>query len=202
MELPDFKIEQLKQLPLRAIVAFAARCARRVEPLARRHGGESGTEGAPAAIEAALRMAEDFARGAEAAPDPSVIEAIDALEIASAASLGTWHAVAAAADVAHAAAVAWRSSGTAEIVGYEPVEGVPQGSRKFLGDLASVTADLAAFEAFTAAVRANDAIGYSNEEFVAAARDDYNKLLGLDLGRYPDRGKPIDPSPGGLLGPL
>ena len=34
MKLPDFTVEHLKALPLRAIVAFAARCARRVEPLA------------------------------------------------------------------------------------------------------------------------------------------------------------------------
>ena len=33
MELPDFTVEHLKKLPLRAIVAFAAHCARRVEHL-------------------------------------------------------------------------------------------------------------------------------------------------------------------------
>jgi hypothetical protein len=202
MELPDFQVEQLKQLPLRAIVAFAARCARRVEHLARRDLGDAGQGRGPDAVEAAFRMAEDFARGVEGVPDPSVIAAIDALEAASSKSISNWHAVAAAADVAHAAAVAWRSSKTVEIEEYGPVEGVPQGSRKFLGDLGNVTADLAAFEAFTAAVRANDAVGYSNEEFVSAARADYDKLLRLDLGRYPDLGKPIDPSPGGPLGPL
>ena len=31
MKLANFTVEQLKVLPLRAIVAFAARCARRVE---------------------------------------------------------------------------------------------------------------------------------------------------------------------------
>jgi hypothetical protein len=35
MRLANFPLDQLKGLPLRAIVAFAARCARRVEPLAR-----------------------------------------------------------------------------------------------------------------------------------------------------------------------
>ena len=34
MKLAHFTVEHLKALPLRAIVAFAARCARRVEPLA------------------------------------------------------------------------------------------------------------------------------------------------------------------------
>ena len=32
MKLPEFTVEHLEKLPLRAIVAFAARCARRVEP--------------------------------------------------------------------------------------------------------------------------------------------------------------------------
>ena len=34
MRLANFTLDQLKVLPLRAFVAFAARCARRVEPLA------------------------------------------------------------------------------------------------------------------------------------------------------------------------
>ena len=33
MQVPDFTVEHLKELPLRAIVAFAGRCARRVEYL-------------------------------------------------------------------------------------------------------------------------------------------------------------------------
>ena len=75
-------------------------------------------------------------------------------------------------------------------------------ARKFLGALAAVTADLAALDAFTAAVEAYDAVGYHNEEFVAAALNDYDQLLRLKLGRYPEAGDPIDPSPGGPLGPL
>jgi hypothetical protein len=38
MKLANFTVEHLKALPLRAIVAFAARCARRVEPLAQLQG--------------------------------------------------------------------------------------------------------------------------------------------------------------------
>ena len=71
---------------------------------------------------------------------------------------------------------------------------------KFLGALEHVTADLAALDAFTAAVEAYDAVGYDNEDFVAAALDDYDRLLRLKLGRYPEPGEPIDPSPGGPLG--
>ena len=45
-------------------------------------------------------------------------------------------------------------------------------------------------------------VGYHNEDFVNAALDDYDRLLRLKLGRYPEPGEPIDPSPGGPLGRL
>ena len=41
MRLANFTLDQLKVLPLRAIVAFAARCARRVEPLAQLPEGDA-----------------------------------------------------------------------------------------------------------------------------------------------------------------
>ena len=56
MRLANFTIEQLKALPLRAIVAFAARCARRVEPLAQRPEGDSQREGRLDRLPAALPL--------------------------------------------------------------------------------------------------------------------------------------------------
>ncbi len=44
MELPNFSIEDLKKLPLRAMIAFAARSARRVEHLAQLPEGHPGKE--------------------------------------------------------------------------------------------------------------------------------------------------------------
>ena len=38
--------------------------------------------------------------------------------------------------------------------------------------------------------------------FMRGAVHDYERLLGLHLGRYPEAGQPIDPSPDGPLGPL
>ena len=67
--------------------------------------------------------------------------------------------------------------------------------------LADVTAEIAALDAFTAAVDASDAVGYS-DVFINGAVEDFEKLLGLNLGSYPRAGQPIDPSPGGPLGPL
>jgi hypothetical protein len=37
---------------------------------------------------------------------------------------------------------------------------------------------------------------------VSSALDDYDTLLRLQLGSYPEPGAPIDPAPGGPLGPL
>jgi hypothetical protein len=86
----------------------------------------------------------------------------------------------------------------------EPVPSHPLGPTPEpgpLANLADITADLAARCAFTAAVDAADAVGYS-ESIASAALDDYQKILGLDLGVYPDAGQPVDPSSDGPLGPV
>jgi hypothetical protein len=200
MELPDFTVEHLKQLPLRAIVAFAARCARRVEHLAQLPEGDPERESRQIAIEAALRLAEDFARGADTPPDPSVVERIDAVRAASGGPLSSKAATAAAAGASHAAASAWHALGTRETDRYEPLGGSTADARRFIGALEQMRVDLAALDAFTAAVEAYGAVGYGNEDFVAAALNDYERLLRLKLGSYPEAGEPIDPTPGGPLG--
>ncbi|HEY2158124.1 MAG TPA: hypothetical protein VGH33_21020 [Isosphaeraceae bacterium] len=202
MELPDFTVEHLKALPLRAIVAFAARCARRVQPLAQRPEGHPQREGRRGAVEAALGMAEAFARGGDVPPDESVVAAIDASRGVSGGPAGSSDAAAAAAAAAHAAAAAWERAGPDETDKSAPGELKTAEARKFLGALTGVTADLAALVAFTAAADAFVAVGYHNEGFVNAALNDYDRLLRLKLGRYPEPGEPIDPSPGGPLGPL
>ena len=60
MQVPDFTVEHLKELPLRAIVAFAARCARRVEPLALLPQGQPRRENRRAAVEAALCLTKAY----------------------------------------------------------------------------------------------------------------------------------------------
>ena len=51
--------EELEQLPLRAIVAFAARCARRVLPICYGHMGREEL----ADVERAIQVSERFAAG-------------------------------------------------------------------------------------------------------------------------------------------
>ena len=112
MELPDFTVEHLKKLPLRAIVAFAARCARRVEPLAQLPEGHPGREGRRTAVDAALRLAESFSRGEACPSAESVIQAVDVSRGAAGVARSCESAAAAAAEAAHAAASAWHVMGS------------------------------------------------------------------------------------------
>jgi hypothetical protein len=200
MIVPDFTVEHLKGLPLRAIVAFAARCARRVEPLAQLPEGHPQRESRRGAVEAALRMAEAFARGADAPPDESVVAAVDASRDAGG-ELACVNAASAAAQAAHAAASAWHAESQEAEEGEPPRRHTAE-AQKFLGGLTHVTADLAALNAFTAAADACVSVGYRNEDFIGAALHDYETLVRLKLGRYPELGDPVDPSPGGPLGRL
>jgi hypothetical protein len=200
MIVPDFTVEHLKALPLRAIVAFAARCARRVEPLAQLPEGDPQRESRRGAVAAALKMAEEFAKGTDAPPDESVVAAIDASQDPGAGPAGA-AAASAVAQAAHAAASAWHAGPQLAEERTPPGEHTTE-ARKSLGALAHVTADLAAMNAFTAAANACVSVGYRNEDFVSSALSDYNTLVHLKLGRYPEPGAPVDPSPGGPLGPL
>ena len=199
MKLANFTLEQLKELPLRAIVAFAARCARRVEPLAQLPDGNAQRETRRKAVEAALRMADSFARGTDAPPDESVVATIDANREAGGETANV-DAVSAIAQAAHAAASAAHARSQAE-ENRTPGEHTFEAGRS-LGALTHVTADIAAMNAYTAAAAAFLSVGYRNEDFVDSALRDYDKLLRLKLGRYPELGAPVDPSPGGPLGPL
>jgi hypothetical protein len=202
MKRTDFTVDHLKQLPLRAIVAFAARCARRVEHLALLPEGHPQRDRRREAVEGALRMAEGFARASTTTLELSAIEAIEANRNVAGTPLCCDNAVAAAAEAARAAAGGWHFIGTREHERNEPRELKTVRARKYLGDLEHATADLAALDAFTAAAEAFRSVGYHNDAFVAAALGDYDRLLRLKLGSYPELGDPVDPSPGGPLGPF
>jgi hypothetical protein len=200
MKLANFAIEQLKVLPLRAIVAFAARCARRVEPFAQLPEGNPQRESRRQAVEAALRMAESFASGTDEPPDELVVAAIDASKGVGG-DLACAAAASAIAQAAHAAASAWHAAPHREEGSRTPGQQTVEAGR-FRGALTHVTADLAAMNAYTAAAEAFVSVGYRNEHFVDSALKDYRTLVSLELGRYPEPGTPVDPSPDGPLGPL
>jgi hypothetical protein len=200
MLIPEYRIDDLKKLPLRAIVAFAVRCARRVEHLAAvpEEHPESGR--LRSAVKDAFAMAEDFVRGRSWTDSEAIVGRMEASQHAARGEFARDRAIASVARAAHAAASARHSL---ELQAEPPemhIFGSPN-DRGPIARLADITADLAALEAFTAAVDASDALGYL-DGFIKGATVDYHRLLDLNLGSYPQAGQPIDLSRKGPLGPL
>jgi hypothetical protein len=200
MIVTNYTPEDMKKLPLRAIVALSARCARRVEQQARLPDDHPESARCRTAVANAIGLAEDFAKGLPCSSLESVVREAEACRAVVEAEFVRDIAMAAAVQAAHAAATALHAL---ELRG-EPAErhlfGSASGANPF-PHLADVTADLAARDAFTSAVEATAAIGHT-DHFMKGAIEDYEKLLRLDLGSYPQAGNPIDPSSNGPLGPL
>ncbi|MBV8267584.1 MAG: hypothetical protein JO252_14765 [Planctomycetaceae bacterium] len=168
--------ERLAQLPHHAAVAFAARCARRVQPLT--HAlPQQGRD----AIDRASESAEAFAKGtADAAAD------------AAAARADAARADAARADAE--AAVAAKAAGAARA-----------GAEAAWADAADVArADAAGAAAAWAAAAALVAGAAAADEAAAwaAASSDLDRLIALKRGEPDTLGAPIDQSEAGPLGPL
>jgi hypothetical protein len=151
------------------------------------------------AIDGAIRLAEDFARGSPSQDVPTVIREVEACRAIAEGEYVRETAVAAVVFSAHAAAAAMEGLGLRD----EPAEVSVMGTRRPnpFPQLANVAADLAARDAFTAAVDAAGAAGHA-DKFIKGAMEDYQALLRLKPGRYPEAGEPIDPSPAGPLGEL
>jgi hypothetical protein len=198
MIVTNYTPENLKKLPLRAIVALAVRCARQVENLALLPGDHPETQRCRAAATNAILLAEDFAKGQPCSSSASVLQEMEACRAVAQGDFTRQSAMGAIALAARAAATAERAL-EARVEKEQPhLFGGPKPNPfPHLGD---VTADLAARDAFTAALEAADAEGHS-DAFIKGAMDDYEKLVRLDLGSYPQAGKPIDPSGDGPLGP-
>ncbi len=198
MIIPKYTLDDFKKLPLRAIAAFAARCARRVEELSILPDEHPEHERCRLAVGEAILMAEDFARGLPCASCETVVAAIEASRDTARGEHVRDNAIAAVVHAAYAAATGLN----AVVLGAEPEERHLSGPpTRPLAHLTDVTAEIAALDAFTAAVDASAAVGYS-DNFVKGAVGDYHRLLSLNLGSYPQAGQPIDPSPNGPLGPL
>jgi hypothetical protein len=198
MIVTNYTPENLKKLPLRAIVALAARCARQVEPLALLPDDHPEAQRCRVAATNAIRLAEGFAKGFPCSSSPSVVQEVETCRAVAEGDFLRASAMGAIALAARAAATAERAL-EARVEKEEPhLFGAPKPNPfPHLGD---VSADLAARDAFTAALEAADANGHS-DAFINGAVEDYEKLLRLNLGNYPEAGKPIDPSGDGPLGP-
>src|SRR5271155_2183954 len=146
MIVPNLSTEDLKKLPLRAIVALAARCARRVESLSLLPDGHPDMDRCRTAVDGAMRLAEDFARASPCRAVPSVIQEVEACRAIAQGEYVRETAVAAGVGTAHAAAAAMEGLGLRN----EPAEAGLLGTRQPnpFPQLANVAADLAARDAF------------------------------------------------------
>ena len=169
--------DELKTLPLGAIVAYAARCARRVQPQYR--SAATGDESAKhaAAVEAAISLAEHYCQSQQVS-----VPAYDAAYAARDAAAGEL-----ARDAARAASGAVRAAAYAFDIPKSAVYDHPI----YASHVATEAADGAQAAARAAADPA---------AAVAAARADFDRLGELQLGAYPAPGTPLDPSENGPLG--
>jgi hypothetical protein len=199
MIVTNYTSEDMKRLPLRAITALVARCARRIAPRALIPDDHPDVGRYRAAIENAIQLAEDFAKGLPCPALESSVREIESCEALAEGAFVRETALHAIVLVAHTAASALHVLDLRAMPGESHVFGTAKPSP--FPHLADVTADLSARDAFTAALTAADADGRS-DAFVNKAVEDYQNLLKLDLGKYPEAGEPIDPSSKGPLGPI
>ena len=103
MIITNYTTEDLKRLPLRAIVALAARCARRVEDLALLPEVHRERERCRAAVANAIRLAEAFASGESTVSWEPVISEVEACQAIAEGQIVRDSAMAAAVRAVHAA---------------------------------------------------------------------------------------------------
>lgn len=177
--------DDLKKLPLGAIVAYAVRCARRVQPL---YGCAAHVAELPkheASIEGTISLAEKFCLSHEVKEkDAAYGAAYHAMDAADSA---------AAKAVARAAAAAARAAGYAFDLPKNAVYDQPLYASRVAAE---------AVDGAKAAARAAGHAAVGAGAFAAAARADFDRLRQLNPGNYPKLGQPIDPTENGPLGPL
>lgn len=171
-------VRDLSQLPAHAIVAYAARCARRVQPLFARAGVSKELTGVERAIEVAERIATGHVLSVE---DTAAAERAEAAAAATEGNPAAHQAARAACFAARAACAA---------------DQAPYAAASFAGD-AERAAHAAARAAQTDPSAAADAAHYADY----AARTDYERLVLLNRGA-PPQGRALHCSEDGPLGPL
>ena len=175
-------------------------CAR-VEPLSQLRADHPHREARRMAIDNAIRLAEQIARGSACGSVEPVVQALDSTQAIAGDGIACECAAAAAAAAARTASTVWLVLNPGESDRDKKRWTRTPEARNYVSHLATVSAEFIAIDAFTAAVEAADAVAYS-DGFMSGAVHDYETLLGLHLGAYPEAGQPIDPSPDGPLGPL
>lgn len=183
VELPN--AEKLKQLPLRALVAYAVRCAMRVQQLYLKWQDGGSTSGPPAgmaqAVAEAIELATKYAAD-EGGYDLKRGQALEETVIEAVMRAKGGHR--GAAFAANAAYAALNASNLASVVSNGP-------NRR---------AD--AEKVVSAVITAADAAAAAHEPVIESALDDWHTLQLMRFGQFPEAGKAVDPRPEGKLGPL
>lgn len=173
----------LKQLPLRALLAYASRCARRVQPLFTVEPDKADPAAAAQAIDTAIRLGEEFAAGAEL--DPQLVahaeDAVVQILMIGGSGDGLDKGAAYAANAAYGVISATRAALESEMADD------PSAAAQLVTECATIVAD--------AAMAADPGVE-------RAARLDWEMLHRMRLGKFPALGDAINPAPTGMLGPL
>lgn len=179
--------EDLKKLPLRAIVAFAARCARRVQPLY----AEPADSAEITSVDRFIAIADSVAEGQMSIRSPGH-------------DVGAHYSSANSKTAGVAAVLAARAAENATIsaaYALRAKHAVSPTDRDKDYVLAIETASDVAGDvaAVTVALWESELRGTKLRTGVLA---DFQALRSFQLGSFPELGPPIDPSEAGPLGPL
>jgi hypothetical protein len=174
---------ELGRLPLRAVVAYAGRCAQRVVHFAQIDAGTSDSEAASSILESAIDLALKFAVGED-------IDQSDAEE--------TEEAVVQAILASLEDNAASRQSAFAGNAAYAAVNALVTALASRSAPSRPTTAMKAVMAAVTAADAAVAAHPYVHHSMIR----DWSRLSRMSLGSFPEFGRSFDPTEKGPLGPV
>ncbi|MEK6236813.1 MAG: hypothetical protein N2C14_19065 [Planctomycetales bacterium] len=182
--------DELEHLPFRSVVAYAARCAHRVQPLNAQWVQDANSLGM---VLWAIGVAEKFARDRPVLPE----EYDGEME----ADVGR-AALVADHESAYAAVYALRATVYAVLACNEEAAPYAAEAVASFAGLAAEGSGYGAAQAAKSSPDDEDAYAAAHAAITQFARDDFEKLRALNLGEPRTMGESIDPSEQGPLGSL
>ena len=182
----EVTLQDLAELPMRGAVAFAARCALRVQPHFNPPEDLPDRDQAFVVLAEAIRIASAFAQG----------------------SIGPFpHADRTARLVYNLGEFTFQYSQLAPYAAYHAAQAVVEATRagEHANDASATEVVAAAYGASRVALTGGTGVRPNDQTLqvvIRALRADMNQLRELNLGQFRELGEPIDPSETGPLGPL
>lgn len=194
--------DELRKLPLRALSAFAARCAKRVQSIFILPSNNPNIERDNIAIANAILAAEDYATGRDIKITdafPAAVAALTAAQSAKEIDTGfqAFNAASSAAEAAFSVYAAVSDLSSNNMI-------VATAFNLLRDEITIKNAMDIAKAGHTANFSARSALFAANAtpSSITHMVNDYRKLLSLNLGKFFEIGVPIDPSETGPLGVL